>query len=297
MNEITTTAKEEMIRKIWCGAQGEQVLGKQEIREIMDAEMNKPLNEIDNVLVDKCSQLLCSQYECEESANPSETTIAESKRSLRARIESKEFNLNWSAIFSRKYILRTVAATVASIIVIGIIGILTGRGTLKMQTSEDGGDHITYGETFAADTLQIANADRMTNNDIDITNNLGDAFAHLGYEIDMPMNLPEDVILSEVDVMQDEVSDSLQCVYNISGERVLQFDIDIIHDYAGVTIAREQNQNGERIALPSGKIVYTAQNFERNWALYTVGRTVYQITSNYYDLTTILWIIDSIGEE
>ncbi|MEG2481344.1 MAG: hypothetical protein RSB06_04890 [Clostridia bacterium] len=297
MSEKKIAVKGEIIRKIWSGAHGEHAPSAQEIREIMDAEMSKPLKEIDNALVDRCSQLLCELYECKEAANASETIIADSKRNLRARIDRKDEHVTWPTIFSRRCVLRTIVATTACVVVIGMIGILTTHGSLKMQTSDNGEDYITFGETPAVNVLQNANADRMASDDAYTTTDLTDAFTHLGYEIDMPASLPKDVTLSGVDVMQDEVSDSLQCVYNLGGERVLQFDIDIIHDYEGVTIAREQNQNGEKVTLPSGKTVYTAQNLERNWALYAAESTIYQVTSNYYDLNTILRIIDSIGEE
>lgn len=297
MKKTNHIAKEEIINKIWDNPPGECSLNAHEIRDIMDAEMHKPLKEIDNALVDKCSQLLCSLYGCEESASVSEATIAESKRNLCSRIECRKHSLNWTVIFSRRNILRTAVVTVACTIVIMMIGILTEPGTLKMQTSDDGEDYITHGEIPTVDTIQNANADRTRVDSVNSMDSISDAFEQLGYTVDMPTWLPDDIFVSEVSVSQCDVMDDLNIVYTLNSQKALYLDISIINDFDGVTIAREQNQDGEELTLLSKKKVYTAQNMERKWVLYTSKNVTYQVTSGYYDLDTLLRLLDSIGEQ
>lgn len=297
MKKTNHIAKEEIINKIWDNPPGECSLNAHEIREIMDAEMRKPLSDIDNSLVDRCSQLLCSLYQCEDDADVSEAMVAQSKQKLFARIDCKEKNAKWTSLFGRKLALRTIIASAVLFVIIGLVGIFATHGSLNRQHSEDGEDYITYGQTHATDTLKNAIANRTVDDDIYVAKSLTDVFTHLGYEITMPTWIPEKLYVSEASVSQDEVLDELHVLYQRDLQQVLYLDVDIIHDYAGVGIMREQNQPGEERVLSTGKTVYISQNVEKNWVLYSAERVVYQITSGHYDLDTLLQIIDSIGEQ
>lgn len=294
MKHYPENEQREVIRRILQNHGTGLTFTAQELRDLMQEELEKPYHQIDNELVDLCSQAICEMRGIK--FDDMEQAKELSKTQLLCRIaDQKKKKAHF--YFRRIRIGHVVALALSLMLLLVMADILLNPNSILHVQSPDGEDYILQGTEQESKVMPISVADtgERVPKEVSVTD-LSKVFEELGYQLPMPTWMPENSNFFKADVIVDSASDDVTLRYKEGDDRQIIIGIVRLYSPRGTSTYYEQNEPGKTIMLSNGDTAYIAQNVDVPWGLYESGDFTYHISCKGYDEDTLIKIMNSIGE-
>lgn len=257
---------------------------------MIDAEMEKPPEEIDTELVGACEELLHELYGQEAKQLPSHK--AQNYKAVKARLAKSGTRSFFSSNVVR---VCTAAAAVLILLVLGD-GILR-RQWLNTSHSDDEQQFIIEGKNVNPGLIDEGVADQGTDFRTIETPSWEEVVAFLGYGPAMPAWIPEGWAIMTYVADQFEDWQKFAAFYQKDGEEY--FLIYEIAKYTNPTFAREEYEQdgvGRYTQSQRGHSVYLTTNIESTLAVWIEGLQLSSVSGPISE-SAIMSIIESIPEK
>lgn len=259
----------------------------EQLNALIEKELSKPADEMDVDKTDACYCLL------ERRHSPfSGRQLAKSERKSRARF--KRFMKQHRALEAerKRLSLRPLAVAALIVLLIGGPALYVSR-SYRVFTSPDQQQYVVVGiQKNEMGEARAAIHKTVTNNTYHL-NNVDEIASLLGYQIQLPTNIPSKYALTEITVSRSQQDDTVQIEYS-SGNDSIFIDITYYEDRSGSSTSYEQDKQGQQFILDNGEFVYISTNIQSTWGLYQSNNLDYLIDGTALDERSILSLFNSM---
>ena len=259
----------------------------EQLNALIENELSKPADEMDVDKTDACYRLL------ERRHSPfSGRQLAKSERKSRARF--KRFMKQHRALEAerKRLSLRPLAVAALIVLLIGGPALYVSR-SYRVFTSPDQQQYVVVGiQKNEMGEARAAIHKTATNNTYHL-NNVDEIASLLGYQIQLPTNIPSKYALTEITVSRSQQDDTVQIEYS-SGNDSIFIDITYYEDRSGSSTSYEQDKQGQQFILDNGEFVYISTNVQSTWGLYQSNNLDYLIDGTALDERSILSLFNSM---
>lgn len=259
----------------------------EQLNALIEKELSKPADEMDVDKTDACYCLL------ERRHSPfSGRQLAKSERKSRARF--KRFMKQHRALEAerKRLSLRPLAVAALIVLLIGGPALYVSR-SYRVFTSPDQQQYVVVGiQKNEMGEARAAIHKTVTNNTYHL-NNVDEIASLLGYQIQLPTNIPSKYALTEITVSRSQQDDTVQIEYS-SGNDSIFIDITYYEDRSGSSTSYEQDKQGQQFILDNGEFVYISTNVQSTWGLYQSNNLDYLIDGTALDERSILSLFNSM---
>ena len=265
-----------------------EALNDQMINQIIEAEMSKPIELIDNELLDACFQL------SERRHSPfTKRELSKSKRKgLRQLRQSLQRHGN--EMQSKRPLTFKLVAVSVLVIAIILLPILNMGLPFRVATTPDEEQYLVVGVTRFDSGIVRALGNRNANGGTYHLDSLEEIAPLLGYRIELPKWIPDGCELAGVEVVRTMQYDEVFVVYTVDNHSVF-IEFTYFDNRTGSGSSYEQNEKGQKTSLVSGASIYVADNQQSSWGLFQTPKLDYFIEATGYDKEVIIEIFNSFG--
>ena len=258
------------------------------INQIIEAEMSKPDELIDNELLDACFRL------SERRHSPfTNKELSKSKRQGFKQLR-KSMKRHGNEVQSKRPFALKLVAVSALVVAIILLPILNMGLPFRITTTPNKEQYLVVGVTRFDHGIVRALGNRNANGGTYYLNSLEEIAPLLGYRVELPKWIPDGCELAGVQVVRTMQYDEVFVVY-AGDNRSVSIELTYFDSRTGSGSSYEQNEKGQKSILASGASIYVADNQQSSWGLFQTPKLEYFIEATGYDKQVIIEIFNSFG--